>query len=83
VNEHGAKYCRVRSECLRQHLATLQVFQQSSQYIAKAAFFHGVAQVAQAIEQRNPGTGDVAHVDAEGDQIAPRDALAALRRILP
>jgi len=56
--------------------------EQRGQDIAKSAFLHGVAQIAQAFEQRDARARDVTHMDAERHQIAPGHPLAAGRGVL-
>jgi hypothetical protein len=46
----------------------------------KRGLSHGVAQVAQPVDQRDAGAAHLLHVEAERDQILPRDAAAARRR---
>ena len=61
---------------LRQYAPALHVLGERRQNFAKARVLDRIAQVADAFEQRYAGAGDLLHVEAEGDQVASRDAAA-------
>src|SRR6266496_3202499 len=67
----------ILGESLRHPLPALDAFEDPGDHFAKPGVFHAVAQIDQRFDERDPGSGELLHVEAEVDELRALDRARA------
>jgi hypothetical protein len=77
ADEHLAEHLGELGQRAREVLAALDRLDQARDHFAEARVLHALAQVVQALDDRHAGARELLEVEAEVDEVLPRDAAAA------